>query len=453
MQLRISATMLVGVATFCGCAYFNGLYNANRLAGAALRAEREGRVGDARSLWSQAAVKAESVAVRYVDSKYQDDALTLQGRALRAAGQCRLAIEPLKAVVENSRDHALVEQAHYHLGRCYYSYGYPDSAITSFTGALLSGDTLLVSAAHLWRGRSFALKGAYEAAILDLNASAVVDAAFDLAVAHSHLGQRVRAEGVLRWRADGEYNETKWLATLDSVGSRQPELSSTIAELLLDHPDVDAEEKGRLLLQDGDRWAGRGAVGRARARFEQVLTVAPETAVSEAARFRLIVADVQSSTNLGLLPDWLDSLSGMSEVVVPTPPSFADLFGTVEMVAFSLEYTGDEERESDSWRSQHPDLEMFLAAEALRDRVDARPLACSLFQELVARFPDSPVAPKALLAAAALDTVSGQRLVYRVLRTYPQSPYTLVMAGTGQAAYAALEDSLRTLILGRQGAT
>ena len=85
---RVSALLLLGVGTICGCAYFNGLYNANQLAKDAIRAEREGRVGEARSLWSQAAVKAESVAVRYTESRHLDDALVLQGRALRAAGQC-----------------------------------------------------------------------------------------------------------------------------------------------------------------------------------------------------------------------------------------------------------------------------------------------------------------------------------------------------------------------------
>ncbi len=51
-----------------GCVYYNGLYNANQLAGEARKAEREGRRGEAQSLWAQAAVKAESVATRYPDS-------------------------------------------------------------------------------------------------------------------------------------------------------------------------------------------------------------------------------------------------------------------------------------------------------------------------------------------------------------------------------------------------
>ena len=52
----MSALMLLGVVTICGCAYFNGLYNANQLEKDAPGGEGEGRVGEARSLWSQAAV-------------------------------------------------------------------------------------------------------------------------------------------------------------------------------------------------------------------------------------------------------------------------------------------------------------------------------------------------------------------------------------------------------------
>ena len=62
---------LLAASLLGACAYYNGLYNANRLASDARRAEREGRAGEARSLWAQAAVKAESVATRYPDSKYR----------------------------------------------------------------------------------------------------------------------------------------------------------------------------------------------------------------------------------------------------------------------------------------------------------------------------------------------------------------------------------------------
>ena len=60
-----------------GCVYYNGMYNANRLAGSARKAEREGRTYEANNLWGQVATKAESVVVRHPDSKYAEEAAVL----------------------------------------------------------------------------------------------------------------------------------------------------------------------------------------------------------------------------------------------------------------------------------------------------------------------------------------------------------------------------------------
>jgi len=83
-----SPLWLVLFTVAIGCAYYNGLYNANRLADEARKAEREGRRSEAQSLWAQVAVKAESVATRYPDSRYRDDALLMQGHALKEIGEC-----------------------------------------------------------------------------------------------------------------------------------------------------------------------------------------------------------------------------------------------------------------------------------------------------------------------------------------------------------------------------
>ena len=65
-----------------GCVYYNGMYNANRLAHSARKAEREGRTFEANNLWGQVATKAESVVVRHPTSKYAEEAAVLQiGRA------------------------------------------------------------------------------------------------------------------------------------------------------------------------------------------------------------------------------------------------------------------------------------------------------------------------------------------------------------------------------------
>ena len=58
-----------------GCAYYNGLYNAERLVRSAEKAEREGRTGEASGYWGEAAVKAETVLARFPTSKWADPAV------------------------------------------------------------------------------------------------------------------------------------------------------------------------------------------------------------------------------------------------------------------------------------------------------------------------------------------------------------------------------------------
>ena len=86
LQLTL-ATALLG-----GCVYYNGMYNANRLAGAARKAERDGRTFEANNLWGQVATKAESVVARHPTSKYAEEAAVLRGIALARLGQCDEAL-------------------------------------------------------------------------------------------------------------------------------------------------------------------------------------------------------------------------------------------------------------------------------------------------------------------------------------------------------------------------
>ena len=93
MRYRILLTALL-----VGCVYYNGMYNANRLARSAKKAEREGRTFEATSLWGQVATKAESVVVRHPTSKYVEEARVLRGVALARMGQCDEALGPLSRI-------------------------------------------------------------------------------------------------------------------------------------------------------------------------------------------------------------------------------------------------------------------------------------------------------------------------------------------------------------------
>ncbi len=87
-----------------------------------------------------------------------------------------------------------------------------------------------------------------------------------------------------------------------------------------------------------------------------------------------------------------------------------------------------------------------MVAEAVRDSLGAGPLAGELFLRLQREHPQSSIAPKALLAAAALFPATADSLLAVVDREYPDSPYRLAVRGLDAPRYAEVEDSLRALL-------
>ena len=77
----VGVIAILAVPLLGGCVYYNGMYNTNRLAKSARKAEREGRPFEATSLWGQVITRAESVVVRHPTSKYAAQATVLRGLA------------------------------------------------------------------------------------------------------------------------------------------------------------------------------------------------------------------------------------------------------------------------------------------------------------------------------------------------------------------------------------
>ena len=87
---------ILGLPLVAGCAYYNRMWSAERLAREARRQEANGLQAQARINWGLAAAKAESVLVRHPRSRWADDALVLQGEALARSGACAAAGDPLE---------------------------------------------------------------------------------------------------------------------------------------------------------------------------------------------------------------------------------------------------------------------------------------------------------------------------------------------------------------------
>jgi tetratricopeptide (TPR) repeat protein len=420
----------VAALLLTGCAYYNGLYNANRLARDAVRAERDGRTGEARSLWSQAAVKAESVASRHPGSKYRDDALYLQGRALERVGSCTQALPPLALAADSSPDPALRVDARLLLGDCRLQLREPESTLVALDPILDIGSPAARSAALLLRGRALLLLGRNEAALEELTASGAREGAYAKAIALARLDRLDEAAATLGGVVEGSYLEEQWLRTLDSVGRRRPEVLASVIERLAQHPDVRDGQRARLWLGDGERWLAIGDTAAAEQRFLAVREIAADSSEGRTARAHLAIFAGRR------VRDWtaVRSVADSFRVAVQQGGVAARIGG-----AFSNVFT----RARNALEPDGTDLGLFLAAEDVRDSVRNRVLAGSLLEQVIERHPTSVIAPKALLALAAARPAVGDSLVGVLRARYPESPYTLVLAGTGGAAYEALEDSLR----------
>jgi hypothetical protein len=419
-----------------GCAYYNGLYNANRLAGDARRAQRQGREGEARSLWAQAAVKAESVATRYPSSRHWDDALLLWGEGLNRAGNCGQAITPLAIAADSAADATVRRRSRLLLAECHLSLRDPQRAIEVVQVLLDDPEAPGAQDALLIRARAHLRLGHPAAAAADLQTVPLEAGGFDLARAQVASGDFESAQDVLLRRVAGTYDEAAWLDVLQVLGERAPQRASVIVDSLLERPGLSAGQRGRLRLADGERWTAAGDPNRARARFTSVTTEAPDSLEGTLARAHLAVTALRVLDDLERLPEVEEQireaagLGGGSSAIVERP-----LVGATAAVE-ALEIAEAPRR----------DLRLFLVAEFFRDSLDAPRPAAQLFLRLARDHPTSMVAPKALLAATQLDASQRDSIRTVLDARYPESPYTLFLQGRASDAFRVAEDSLRTVL-------
>ena len=102
------------------------------------------------------------------------------------------------------------------------------------------------------------------------------------------------------------------------------------------------------------------------------------------------------------------------------------------------------QRTADSAVTRPPrgDLMLFLAGELARDSLRAPGLAADLMRRVALDWPESPYAPKALLAVIALDPAGADAARSDLESLYGASPYVAVTQGITDSTYHTLEDSL-----------
>jgi tetratricopeptide (TPR) repeat protein len=422
----------------CGCAYYNGMYNAKHLAHDARKAEREGRVAEANNLWGQVELKAESVVVHHPTSRWSDEARLLQGTALVKLGNCDGALRPLETVLSSTRNSRLGEDAAMLIGGCRADLGDPDGVLVAYARLLNSRDPERRSIALYQHGHALRLLGRFEEAEGELRTSRYPGAKAEWAAAAAGVGRVPEALAVADSLAASGDTTAPWQPLLALIGERDPEGAAALVDRIAAAPAFSPALKASLLLDDGERWLRRDS-NRGDARLLQADSAARDTPVLTSVRLeraRTIVARAATMEELNQAASELEDFGGP---VAGGGPSGPRLAATARLVMATADSTPP--------GTPRGDLRLFLAGELARDSLGAPRFAANQFRRVALGWPDSPFAPKALLALIDLEPEGADSLRSALLDRYQANPYVAMSRGDEASEYEALEDSLRLFLV------
>lgn len=427
--------LLAGIGLVGGCVYYNGMYNTNRLASAARKAERDGRVYEAKSLWGQVVTRAESLVVRHPDSKYADQATVIRGIALARLDQCPTAVGPLarfEAVPD--LDETVVEEAALALGRCRLELGDPVLAEAALSRVIDSKDPARRREARFRHARALRLTGRYPEAVAVLRESPEPRGRTDLLLALAGTGNTDEALGVADSILSSRDTTVVWDSVVAALGRQDARAASRLVDRLAADTALKPEDRARRLYQDALRLEAVDSAGSL-ARLQQAAKVAGTAPSAGRARLHLLRLELTRVRSLDELPSVSDSLTALARRESGLSAEATALGATIGRLQVLADSAGPS--------VDRGDLRLFLGAETARDTLRAPMLAAGLFRRLAEEWPESPYAPKALLAAQMSDPSDADGARARLDSLYPDSPYLAAVRGEDAPGYRALEDSLQ----------
>ncbi|HEV7366999.1 MAG TPA: hypothetical protein VGN76_14230 [Gemmatimonadales bacterium] len=428
MRYPILLTVLLG-----GCVYYNGMYNADRLARSAKKAEREGRTFDATSLWGQVATKAESVIVRHPTSKYAEEASVLRGVALARMGQCDEAIGPLSRIGLTRHREDLTEEAWLAAGRCQVALGNLTAGDASFSQLIQSKDPERRREARYQHARLLRLAGRYEEALSTLEPYREPRAQTERLLSLAGAGHAPQAFALADSLMAQRDTSRRWDSVVVALGQQDPLAASTLVDRIRRLPGQTPESQAHMLLEDGLRLAPVDTARAAR-RLREAGGGESSGDAAGRARVELLRLELKGVSRPEDLPPIMDSLTVIAQRFRMVSDQATQLGSTIASVhAATTAVTPP---------TPQGDLRLFLAAEAARDSLEAPLLAAGIFRRILDWWPTSPYAPKVVLATQQLDTtwVDSARAILET--RYSDSPYLARIRGEPAPAYEQLEDSL-----------
>jgi tetratricopeptide (TPR) repeat protein len=417
-----------------GCAYYNGVYNTKRLAHDALQAEHEGRTLEANGLWGRVVMQAESTLARHPHTKWTTQTQLLQATGMGRLNDCARATPILQHVLGVATEAKMREEAALQLGNCREALGDLDGAAAAYEELLQSNDPGRRSLALYEHGRTLRNGGDYDAALAELERSSHPRARGERAAALAGAGRVAEATTL----ADSLLAAGDTLAPWDSLFAGMARSNADSASQLLDRAitglPASSQMKARLLRQDGRRWMASDTA-RAAERFARASQLGGPAPAGIGARMDLVRLRLRSAQDAAAAADLFDDLQDIQELGGPTGLQAARLEEAVRTVVAGLDSVP-------AGRAQG-DIRVFIAGEMARDSLGAVALADRLFTRVPGDWPDSPFAPKALLALARMHPEAAESLWQVASTSYPSSPYVAILRGEDPPDFRRFEDSLQ----------
>ncbi|HUF30463.1 MAG TPA: hypothetical protein VMM77_07325 [Gemmatimonadaceae bacterium] len=411
--MRRVAPLLLLLAV-SGCAYLNGVYNARQAEKRGDALLRRGRDAEAATHFATVAEKAETVLVRHGKSKWAVDARYLAGRGWARAGRCERAIPHLEQALANdplTRERR--EHANLALGICRVESASFVEAESLLTLVAQSRDRWLASQGAIWAARSALRRGDTDQALEYLAASGESVAEWELTAAFLANSELVRAESLLTLRADAGDYRPEILAALPKLwAAGQHEGVIGIVDRY-GESRIQPGQRARLHLVLGDLLQQAGQDSAAAAHFSITRSLSRDSLPGRQAAVRLTALGIRK---LETLLDVENAIASTADVAAQVP-----LQGRLQRNLLFLNIFLN--------RTDYTGASLFLGGEIARDSLGAVALAHQLFMKVPDSYGNSPVAPKALLAAAALLPDSAESYQARLRERYPSSIYALVLEG------------------------
>jgi tetratricopeptide (TPR) repeat protein len=433
MTRRGGALLLAATTLLASCAYYNGLYNTKDLAHQAEKLERQGRTGDARGFWDQVAVRAESVVVRHPHSKWTDEARYYQGKALARTDHCDRAVTPLALVAGGDRDAQLADEAALLLSTCRVKLGDLEGAGFAVERLIASPDRARRAEAGWRTGIAYRRTGRTAEAIDLLSRSGHPRARGELAAALADAGRIKEARALADSLLVERDTTVPWGGLIAALGVRVPLETSALLDTLLVRLPPGPDSAGAWLTADAARLLPLDR-SRALARYETAFAAASARPVGVYARItglRLRLSTTEDFSLLDTIPALLTDMEPSAGEAVVRASRFSAVASQMDKRLDSLDLTAPQ-----------GDLQGFFLGEVLRDSLAAPRLAAQLWQRVLASWPESPFAPKIILALAATGATPADSLTRLLDEHYATSPYVLALHGTDDPGFRILEDSL-----------